>query len=61
MYNISLQGALDETHSFAGGTGDGSQPWAGVLLMDGTLYGTTLNGGLTVRVRSSRASSVNNR
>ncbi|MGB8519594.1 MAG: choice-of-anchor tandem repeat GloVer-containing protein [Candidatus Tumulicola sp.] len=46
MYNISLQGALGETHSFAGGPGDGSQPWAGVLLMDGTLYGTTLKGGL---------------
>ena len=32
-------------HSFAGGTADGANPYAGLLNVNGTLYGTTQNGG----------------
>jgi uncharacterized repeat protein (TIGR03803 family) len=31
-------------HSFGGGS-DGVQPWAGLINVKGTLYGTTLGGG----------------
>ena len=32
-------------HSFAGGTGDGMNPYAGLAISGSTLYGTTLSGG----------------
>jgi uncharacterized repeat protein (TIGR03803 family) len=32
-------------YSFKGGTGDGEEPWAGLLNVNGTLYGTTYAGG----------------
>jgi uncharacterized repeat protein (TIGR03803 family) len=40
-------GAWTETviHNFAGGTGDGSYPYAGLLLSGGVFYGTTYYGG----------------
>ncbi len=32
-------------HSFAGGSGDGAYPFAGLISVEGTLYGTTFEGG----------------
>jgi uncharacterized repeat protein (TIGR03803 family) len=32
-------------YSFAGGSGDGANPFAGLLNVNGTLYGTTEEGG----------------
>jgi uncharacterized repeat protein (TIGR03803 family) len=32
-------------HSFAGGSNDGIQPWAGVVISGSTVYGTTYQGG----------------
>ncbi|MGA2759433.1 MAG: hypothetical protein ABSF08_03800, partial [Candidatus Cybelea sp.] len=32
-------------YSFKGGAGDGANPWAGLVNVKGTLYGTTYDGG----------------
>ena len=32
-------------HSFGTGTGDGQNPYAGLINVNGTLYGTTTSGG----------------
>jgi uncharacterized repeat protein (TIGR03803 family) len=44
---LSSSGSWSETvlYSFAGGTGDGSYPYAGLLLSGGVFYGTTYYGG----------------
>ena len=34
-------------YSFKGGKTDGAHPWAGLTNVNGTLYGTTVNGGAT--------------
>ena len=46
VFKIKTDGAGFATlHSFTGVT-DGSQPWAGLILSGGVLYGTTFNGGI---------------
>jgi uncharacterized repeat protein (TIGR03803 family) len=44
---FSISGSGDETllHSFAGGTSDGADPRRAMIDVDGTLYGSTQNGG----------------
>lgn len=44
IFSINTAGQEQVLHSFAGGS-DGSQPAAGLTLLNGTLYGTTYLGG----------------
>ncbi|HEV3090543.1 MAG TPA: choice-of-anchor tandem repeat GloVer-containing protein, partial [Candidatus Cybelea sp.] len=44
VYRISTAGKLKVLYQFAGGS-DGAHPLAGLIDMNGTLYGTTLEGG----------------
>jgi uncharacterized repeat protein (TIGR03803 family) len=44
IYSISTTGSEQVLHRFAGGSG-GAHPWAGLIIVKGTLYGTTLDGG----------------
>ncbi|MGA7356947.1 MAG: choice-of-anchor tandem repeat GloVer-containing protein, partial [Candidatus Cybelea sp.] len=44
VFKVTLSGAETVLHSFAGGP-DGFGPDAGLLDVNGTLYGTTINGG----------------
>jgi uncharacterized repeat protein (TIGR03803 family) len=45
VYSIKPSGAETVIHSFGSGSGEGTNPYAGVIAVNGTLYGTTLNGG----------------
>ena len=46
VYSITLSGAQTVLHSFAGGGSDGTLPGYGSLIdVNGTLYGTTIQGG----------------
>ena len=46
VFEVTPGGAETVLYSFAGGTGDGAGPQAGLILgSDGNFYGTTLNGG----------------
>ncbi len=45
VFAITTSGKETVLHSFAGGKGDGYIPVAGLLNVNGTLYGTTLRGG----------------
>lgn len=44
VFSITTSGKETVLHSF-GGSGDGTNPYAGLLNVDGTLYGTTTYGG----------------
>jgi uncharacterized repeat protein (TIGR03803 family) len=44
VFSITTSGVEKVLHSFGGGS-DGANPVAGLIDVDGTLYGTTLNGG----------------
>ena len=44
-YALDLSGHYTILHSFAGGKHDGAQPYGGLVLLGGTLYGTTAAGG----------------
>jgi uncharacterized repeat protein (TIGR03803 family) len=46
VFKITTSGTESVLHSFAGGS-DGANPYAGLVDVNGTLYGTTLNGGTT--------------
>jgi uncharacterized repeat protein (TIGR03803 family) len=45
VFSITLQGHEKVLHSFGGVTGDGQYPYAGLINVGGTLYGTTYGGG----------------
>jgi len=45
VFAITKSGAETVLHSFKSGSGDGKDPRAGLIEVDGTLYGTTLLGG----------------
>ncbi|HLY02366.1 MAG TPA: choice-of-anchor tandem repeat GloVer-containing protein [Candidatus Cybelea sp.] len=45
VFAITKSGAESVPHNFAGGSGDGAVPYAGLLDVKGTLYGTTEYGG----------------
>jgi uncharacterized repeat protein (TIGR03803 family) len=45
VYSISRDGAEKVLHSFGDGSEDGQDPAAGLLDVNGTLYGTTTDGG----------------
>src|SRR5579863_1248987 len=45
VFAITLSGKETVLHSFGSGTGDGSHPEAGLIDVNGTLYGTTPEGG----------------
>jgi uncharacterized repeat protein (TIGR03803 family) len=47
IFSIATSGKEAVLHSFAGGAGDGAHPFAGVIDVQGTLYGTTIEGGST--------------
>jgi len=47
VYSIGAFGAETVVHSFDPGSGDGSNPVASLRDVNGTIYGTTLNGGNT--------------
>lgn len=44
VYSVSTAGAETVLHRFGNGP-DGAHPWAGLVNVKGTLYGTTLEGG----------------
>ncbi len=48
VYSVSSTGVVKTLHDFGGGT-DGANPWAGLVALNGTLYGTTTDGGGTSR------------
>ena len=45
VYSITAAGAYTELHVFVGGGNDGAYPRAGLIAVNGTLYGTTYEGG----------------
>ena len=45
VWKLSKQGKETILHNFAGGTSDGANPYAGVIMDAGDLYGTTYAGG----------------
>jgi uncharacterized repeat protein (TIGR03803 family) len=45
VFAITTSGAETVLHEFKGGSGDGAYPYAGLLNVEGTLYGTTYSGG----------------
>jgi uncharacterized repeat protein (TIGR03803 family) len=45
VFSITTAGTEKVLHSFNGGRADGSQPFAGLIEVNGTLYGTTSGGG----------------
>lgn len=47
VFDITTSGKETVLHSFAGGAGDGAHPFVGLIDVEGTLYGTTLEGGST--------------
>jgi uncharacterized repeat protein (TIGR03803 family) len=47
VFSITTSGQERVLHNFAGGTKDGAEPWAGLIDVKGTLYGTTSEGGST--------------
>lgn len=47
VYSVSTTGAYRVLYSFHGGMKDGAQPGAGLTNVNGTLYGTTITGGIT--------------
>lgn len=48
VFGITTSGKETVLHSFAGGAGDGAEPWAGLIDVGATLYGTTSEGGSTL-------------
>jgi uncharacterized repeat protein (TIGR03803 family) len=46
VFSITTAGTERVLHSFAGGSADGSLPYAGLSDVNGTLYGTTVLGGM---------------
>ena len=46
VYSVSTAGAEKTLYVFGGGS-DGANPWAGLIAVNGTLYGTTSSGGGT--------------
>jgi uncharacterized repeat protein (TIGR03803 family) len=47
VFSLSPSGSELVLHNFAGGS-DGAKPFSGLIDLNGTLYGTTLEGGSTV-------------
>jgi uncharacterized repeat protein (TIGR03803 family) len=45
VYSITPSGTEAVLHSFGGESGDGTSPYAGLVILNGTLYGTTSSGG----------------
>jgi uncharacterized repeat protein (TIGR03803 family) len=45
VFSITSSGKETELHRFGGGSKDGKLPMAGLINVNGTLYGTTSNGG----------------
>jgi uncharacterized repeat protein (TIGR03803 family) len=45
VFKITTSGKETVLHSFGGSSGDGYQPYAGLINVKGTLYGTTTSGG----------------
>jgi uncharacterized repeat protein (TIGR03803 family) len=45
VFSITTSGKETVLHSFAGGSEDGAAPFAGLINVNGTLYGTTASGG----------------
>jgi uncharacterized repeat protein (TIGR03803 family) len=45
VFKINNAGKESVLHSFAGGASDGETPVAGLIAVNGALYGTTANGG----------------
>jgi uncharacterized repeat protein (TIGR03803 family) len=45
VFSITPSGEETVLYSFKGGSGDGENPYAGLLNVNGTLYGTTVSGG----------------
>lgn len=45
VFSIKSSGKEAVLYSFKGGKTDGAAPWAGLTNVNGTLYGTTVNGG----------------
>lgn len=57
IFELSTDGLEKVLYRFAGG-GDGSMPAAGLISVDGTLYGTTQHGGVKTRLCSHGCGTV---
>lgn len=55
-FKLTLSGTLTTLHSFSGS--DGANPYAGLVWMNGSLYGTTLNGGASPSLGSGTVFKV---
>jgi uncharacterized repeat protein (TIGR03803 family) len=49
VFSITTYGKETVLYSFKGGSGDGESPWAGLIYVQGALYGTTGSGGANGR------------
>jgi uncharacterized repeat protein (TIGR03803 family) len=58
VFSITTSGMETRLHSFKGGSGDGKNPLAGLLDVNGTLYGTTAYGGGGPNCSSSGCGTV---
>ncbi len=63
VFSITTSGAETVLYSFKGGSRDGENPYAGLLNVNGTLYGTTVSGGANedgtvFKIRTSGAKTV---
>jgi uncharacterized repeat protein (TIGR03803 family) len=47
VFSITTSGKETVLHSFGAGSGDGGQPLAGLINVNGTLHGTTDSAGAT--------------
>lgn len=54
VFSITTSGSEALVHSFTGGPQDGEEPFAGLLDVNGVLYGTTYMVAITATERSSR-------
>jgi uncharacterized repeat protein (TIGR03803 family) len=52
LFSITPSGSETVLHSFKGGSGDGKYPYASLINVKGTLYGTTVKGGAYCRPSS---------
>jgi uncharacterized repeat protein (TIGR03803 family) len=54
VFAVTLSGKETILHGFTGSPSDGAEPWAGLVSINGTLYGTTSVGGANSRRSSTQ-------
>ncbi|HLY03089.1 MAG TPA: choice-of-anchor tandem repeat GloVer-containing protein [Candidatus Cybelea sp.] len=58
VFAVTPSGKETVIHAFKEGAGDGEDPWAGLINVSGTLYGTTVNGGASCRSSNNGCGTV---